>query len=1570
MFKFILSTVVITVMCAMFAQAQQPQTNAVPFISGITPPSLPLTSNGGYGSATLTINGANFPQNAVVNLSFGTSAIHPSTTTVNASGSQITAQFSGNLPLSPLAFNVTVTNPNGTLATVSNVVYLPQTPTTSTVLLNQDNIVPGPSFPSAVAVADMQANGLPSLAITSQTMDTLTTELNNFNGFQTGSAVSVGVQPYGIATGEFLRGDNLPEFVVTNSEDNTITLLVANGTNGSYRQFTSTPVPGFYPTGIVAGDFNRDGIMDLAVVSTCSTRQCYPVATPQSPGFVTIFLGDGMGGFTASPSQLTTGNIPYAIAAADLNGDGILDLVVANSGSNSLSIFVGNEDGTFTQTSASPATGNGPKAIAIGDFNGDGFLDIAVANSNDNTVSILLNQNCSAVAATACSFVPTATSPAVGNGPRAIATADMNADGFLDLIVANNSDGSVSVLLGDGTGAFTPVVPAPNYPAFTTGGGPVGVVLADFNQDGRLDIVTVDQNGSSYTLMRQAAVALLQLTTNLPTVTYGQVPTLSVQFQPGPAPAGPTGTVALFDGATKITSATLSGSQYQLQFVLPPAYFFGAGAHQLTAAYNGDSNFAPATSNAVTETVAQSSTTLTLGSNVTSAPYGAGVTLTATIQPQFPAPTTGTVTFLDASNSTTIGTATIANNSAQITVSNLSAGSHSIVATYQGDANCAGSSSSPVTETVTMGSTTTTVAATANPAGYGQAVTLTATVQPPAGTLPTGTVSFLDGSTTLGTATLANNTAQLSASSLSVGTHSLTAVYAGDGNLNGSTSTAVSETINQASTSTTVTASPNPTTFNQPISFVITITPAAGGTPSGTVTLLDGTNTLATATLFNGGPAHITFSGMAPGAHSISAAYSGDTNFSGSTSSAVTETINQASSTTTVSTSLNPSTFGQAVTLTSNVQAPQGITPTGTVTFLDGTATIGTASLSSGTAQLTLSGLASGAHNITASYAGNTYLTGSTSSALTQTVNVATSGTTLAASADPATYNQNVVFTATIQPQFGGSATGTITFLDGATTLGTSPVSGNAAQLSTSSLAVGPHSITARYNGDSNFAGSVSSAVAETINQGATTSVVTALTNPAAYGQAISFSVRVQSTASGTATGTVTLLDGTTTIGSTALPSNGTAQFTVNSLTIGSHSISATYAGDANFAGSTSATVTETVNRASTTTTVTSGTNPSAFSQSVTFTVQVQPSSGSTPTGTVTLLDGTTSIGSATLPASGTVQFPTSNLSTGTHSITATYGGDGNFSGSTSSGLAQTVNQAGTNTALSASVNPSTYGQAVTFTATVGTTGGGSPTGTVTFFDGGTQIGSGTVSGGIARLTTAATGLNAGSHMVTASYGGDVSFAGSNSTGWNQTVNAAATTTTLASNLNPSTLGQTVTFTATVTSSVSGTQSGTVSFYLDGSSTPVQTTALSGGAAQFSTSGLSGGSHTVVATFSSSNGNFLGSSSAALTQNVKDFSVSDSPTSLTVARRDSGTTTLTVAPIAGFTGTVSLSCSGAPANTSCSLSATQVTLNGGAANVTLTIHVNQKASPGNYAVTLQGVSGAISHTTSVALTIQ
>src|SRR5439155_1298694 len=165
---------------------------------------------------------------------------------------------------------------------------------------------------------------------------------------------------------------------------------------------------------------------------------------------------------------------------------------------------------------------------------------------------------------------------------------------------------------------------------------------------------------------------------------------------------------------------------------------------------------------------------------------------------------------------------------------------------------------------------------------------------------------------------------------------------------------------------------------------------------------------------------------------------------------------------------------------------------------------------------------------------------------------------------------------------------------------------------------------------------------------------------------------------------------------------------------------------DANFNGSTSAVLTQIVKQA-TTTSLASSVNPSVFGQSVTFTATVSAVSG-TPTGTVTFMDGATTLGTGTLSKKGqTVQatFSTSALSVASHSITAVYGGDTNFQISTSSALSQTVKQAATTTTVVSSLNPSAFGQAVTFTATVNVTapGAGTPTGTVTFKDGNTVLG-------------------------------------------------------------------------------------------------------------------------------------------------------------------------------------------------------------------------------------------------------
>src|SRR5207244_1906407 len=180
-----------------------------------------------------------------------------------------------------------------------------------------------------------------------------------------------------------------------------------------------------------------------------------------------------------------------------------------------------------------------------------------------------------------------------------------------------------------------------------------------------------------------------------------------------------------------------------------------------------------------------------------------------------------------------------------------------------------------------------------------------------------------------------------------------------------------------------------------------------------------------------------------------------------------------------------------------------------------------------------------------------------------------------------------------------------------------------------------------------------------------------------------------------------------------------------SALGVGTHSITASYSGDSNFNGSTSAVLTQTVNKANTTTTVASSANPSVFGQSVTFTATVavvSPGAGS-PSGSVTFLDGATTLGTGTL-SGGTATFATSALAVGSHSITASYGGDTNFNTSTSAVLTQTVNKANTTTTVASSANPSVFGQSVTFTATVAAVapGAGTPSGTVTFLDGATTL--------------------------------------------------------------------------------------------------------------------------------------------------------------------------------------------------------------------------------------------------------
>src|SRR5205823_4041813 len=271
---------------------------------------------------------------------------------------------------------------------------------------------------------------------------------------------------------------------------------------------------------------------------------------------------------------------------------------------------------------------------------------------------------------------------------------------------------------------------------------------------------------------------------------------------------------------------------------------------------------------------------------------------------------------------------------------------------------------------------------------------------------------------------------------------------------------------------------------------------------------------------------------------------------------------------------------------------------------------------------------------------------------------------------------------------------------------------------------------------------------------------------------------------------------------------------TTSGLGTGAHSITAIYGGDASFTGSTSPILTQTIGKAASSTAVASANNPSIIGTAVTLTASVTSPVTGTLTGTVTFQDGAATLGTGTL-SGGAATFTTSGLTGGTHSITAVYSGDANFAGSTSPPLVQTVNKVGDSTSVVSSNNPSIFGSAVTFTATVTSSATSIPTGTVTFQDGAATLGTGTLSVGTAPLTTS--GLGGGAHSITAIYGGDASFTGSTSPILTQTIGKAASSTAVASANNPSIIGTAVTLTASVTSPVTGTLTGTVTFQ-DGTS--------------------------------------------------------------------------------------------------------------------------------------------------------
>jgi hypothetical protein len=283
-------------------------------------------------------------------------------------------------------------------------------------------------------------------------------------------------------------------------------------------------------------------------------------------------------------------------------------------------------------------------------------------------------------------------------------------------------------------------------------------------------------------------------------------------------------------------------------------------------------------------------TTTTVSSSLNPSPYGASVNITATVKSKTTGTPTGTVTFQE--GATTLGSATLSGGSATLAIATLSGGSHSITAVYSGDATFIANSSPVFVQTISPAASTTTLTSAPNPSQYNQTVVLSAQVSSATGAIPSGKVTFKEGTSTIGTATLTSGTASVSVSNLAVRSHSIVAVYAGSPSVSTSTSAAITQVVSRAPTTTTLTSTPNPSTSGTAVTFTATILGAYGGNPSNTVTFKDGTTTIGSVVLSSSSH-QVTFttSTLPVATHNITATFVGGASFGPSTSAVLQQVV-------------------------------------------------------------------------------------------------------------------------------------------------------------------------------------------------------------------------------------------------------------------------------------------------------------------------------------------------------------------------------------------------------------------------------------------------------------------------------------------------------------------------------------------------------------------------------------------------------------------------------------------------------------------------------------------------------
>lgn len=844
----------------------------------------------------------------------GVASVEPTTTTVTVVGTPGSYALTG-----AVAVDGTSTSPTGTL----NFIDLTNGSTTlaSSALSNPTLgagylIVPASTSlqnTTPLAVGDFNGDGNPDL-IAKLADGTLTLQIGlGNNSFSTGATIPGGASL--VAVGDFNSDGKLDVVTLANGAINT---FFGNGAGHFTAAPANTPFS-LAAGGIAVADFNRDGNLDLAMIDGAS---------------VTVYLGAGDGTFTAGyTNQIVSADVglvfssQYGIAVGDFNADGIPDIAVpwqvvgGLTGGESqfiVSVFFGDGAGNFMPTPVNLPPGGdtllmsppGSMTVVASDLNGDGKADIFVA---------LYYYSCCP------GLITTGTYSLDNNGDGTFTILNPFSSNFLGPPVASaavdttgNGTPSIANLWADFPGGPFEGAPASIY--YGTGfvsvsdaTFPTSFLAGDFRGDGTQQIVTggpiatsivgnqaissatvtnvavsppgsgVHQVEATYagdaahagstsapvSLSAVQATPVVTLSASSPIV-FGQPVVLTATVTS--TGSTPIGNVAFFNGAASLGTSVLTGGIATLS-----VNSLASGAYSITASYSGDSNNNPATSSPLSITVPLPTPALVLTTPTPSITFGSPITLKATMTVTGTLPT---ASIIFKNGTTVLGSQALnASGIATLTVPapGLPVGTDSLTATFAGNSSFSAVTSAPLTVTVAKATPTLVLTSSAATITVGAAETLTLTL-PTTDPTPAGTVTFLMGATTLGSSTVANGSAQFTTSSLPAGKDTIAASWSGDDTFTAATSPAI---VVMVAPTLTLTAAIG--TIYAGVADTITIALAPTGNaivPTGTITLSSGSYK-SSATPLSAGSASITIPAntLPAGADTVTATYSGDTNY-------------------------------------------------------------------------------------------------------------------------------------------------------------------------------------------------------------------------------------------------------------------------------------------------------------------------------------------------------------------------------------------------------------------------------------------------------------------------------------------------------------------------------------------------------------------------------------------------------------------------------------------------------------------------------------------------------------------